>query len=61
MPLYNFPTLSPWAESLRQDAEDARLLGKEAEERERFIVEREWDEGEIIRPERDLIISVLQQ
>lgn len=49
--------LGPWAESLQRDWEDARLLGKEAEQRARFIIERECEERQITHNELYAILS----
>lgn len=51
--------LSPRAEELMQDAEDAVVLGQEAEERLAHIVAEECKAREISEDERDEILSIL--
>lgn len=59
LPMPIFP--SPYAELWQRDAEDARVLGKEAEDAFKLRLQREVEEQQIIVEERDLILSVFAQ
>lgn len=52
-------SLSPFAEELVMETEDAVVLGKEAEEREKAAIEIEFQCGEISKAERDYLLSIL--
>lgn len=51
--------LSPRAEELLKDVEDAALLGKEAEQREEHILDGECQDQEISAEERRALMEVL--
>ena len=51
--------LSPRAEELLQDVEDAAVMGKEAEQREGHILDGEYGAQEISAEERRELMAVL--